>query len=82
LLSSQSDIPADWVCTGEALSRILLKATGEGLSASFLNQPIDEHLLRPELATIVGIEGYPQMLILLGLSSDTNKSNRRPVDEF
>jgi len=77
LLSSQSDSTKDWVSTGQALSRMLLYAAVKGLSASFLNQPIDVPALRPQLANLVGIEGYPQMLILLGVPSTKHYSNRR-----
>src|SRR6266516_1268821 len=46
VLSTGNDEPADQVAAGAALERVLLTATREGASASFLNQPLEFDDLR------------------------------------
>src|SRR5271165_2894052 len=40
-LSTDNDQPADWLRAGQALQRVLLTATLNGVSASFLTQPME-----------------------------------------
>src|SRR5262249_35643428 len=40
-LGTEGDAPVDWLAAGQALQRVLLRATAAGLSASFMNQPIE-----------------------------------------
>ena len=39
-LSTEVDVPYEWLKTGQALARILLRARAEAVWASFLNQPM------------------------------------------
>lgn len=41
VLGTEGDTPADWLAAGQALARVLLRAQAEGVSASFVNQPIE-----------------------------------------
>lgn len=41
ILSTSHDTPMAWLNAGQALQRVLLLATLRGLSASFLNQPLE-----------------------------------------
>ena len=66
VLSSIDDSPESWLRVGQALARLLLRATAEGLSASFLNQPIEEPLLRMQLRDELLIDGLPQLVLRLG----------------
>lgn len=60
---------------------MLLLATAERLSASFLNQPIEVPALRPELARTLGVAGQPQLLLGLGYGADVPPTPRRAVED-
>jgi hypothetical protein len=70
----------DWLQTGQALSRVLLKATAAGVSASFLTQPVEVEELRVELARLVSAT-WPQLLLRLGYGPHIEPSARRPLTE-
>jgi nitroreductase len=80
-LGTDGDTPAYWLRAGEALARVLLRATAAGLSASFLNAPVEVPALRERLARAAGRQGWPQILIRLGYGPDTPPTPRRPADE-
>jgi hypothetical protein len=46
VLGTEGDSAVDWLTAGQALSRVLLRAAAEGVSSSFLNQPIEVEALR------------------------------------
>lgn len=79
LLSTEHDTPSSWLSAGQALQRILLTATAEGLSASFLNQPIEVASLRPQLANLAGIGGKPQLLLRFGYGAAAGPTPRRGI---
>jgi len=81
VLSTSRDGKEDWVAAGEALQRILLRATAAGLTASYLNQPIEVPELRPRLRDAVGEAGLPQVMIRLGYGLDIPPVPRRRVEE-
>ena len=54
VLGTTEDDEAAWLRCGEALGHVLLRACAEGLSASFLNQPIEVASLRPQVAPAIG----------------------------
>ncbi len=81
LLSTRGDEPADWIAAGEALERVLLRATAAGLYASYFDQPIEVAALRPRLRQAIGESGHPQLLFRLGYGLDVRPTPRRPVDE-
>ncbi len=70
VISSTNDDPESWVDTGRALVRVLLTLTAKGLTASYLNQPIEIEALRLKLAEAVGVTGHPQILLRVGRSTD------------
>ena len=81
VLGSEGDNTLDWIRTGEALQRVLLKACQCGLQASYLNQPVQVASLRPGLRKLVG-KGFPQLLLRFGHPSETiPPTPRRPVEE-
>ncbi len=80
LFSTPTDFAADWLATGQALSHVLLALTAQGVSASFLNQPIEVDALRSQLARTSGIDGVPQLLMRLGYGATGKPSVRRPVE--
>ncbi|MGZ8562243.1 MAG: Acg family FMN-binding oxidoreductase [Candidatus Limnocylindria bacterium] len=66
VLATDGDAPADWLQAGETLSELMLRLTAAGLSASFLNQPIQVTQLRWKLRSMLGIDGFPQVMLRVG----------------
>ncbi|HET6439095.1 MAG TPA: hypothetical protein VFG59_13590 [Anaeromyxobacter sp.] len=81
VLSSVRDGEADWVAVGEALQRLLLRATAAGLSASYLNSAVEVPGLRVLLREAVGESGLPQVMIRLGYGLEVPVPPRRKVEE-
>jgi hypothetical protein len=81
VLSTREDGPAAWTAAGEALQRVLLRATAAGLTASYLNAPIEVPSLRPLLREVLGEAGLPQIMLRIGYGLDVPATPRRPVDE-
>ncbi len=79
VLGTERDHPAEWLAAGQALSRVLLRAGIDGVSASFLNQPIEVAALRRPLQALVAHLGHPQLLLRLGYSmrTDLRRTPRR-----
>ena len=82
ILGTDGESAADWVAAGQALARILLRARTEGISASFLNQPVELPDLRLKLRDLGGRGGYPQVLLRLGFASDVRPTPRRHLEEL
>lgn len=81
VLSTVRDSPADWVRAGQALERALLVATAEGISASFMNQPLEDHDLRWQVRSPLTGVGTSQMILRLGYGSPVPATPRRPVSD-
>ena len=81
ILSTIKDTPADWVRAGQALERALLVATVEGLSASFMNQPLEHHDLRWQVRSPLTGVGVTQMIMRIGYGIPVPATPRRPVSE-
>ncbi|HUL01763.1 MAG TPA: hypothetical protein VLV16_00885 [Gemmatimonadales bacterium] len=69
VLGTDHDRPVAWLAAGQALAHILVRARLAGVSASFLNQPIEVPNLRLPLQTLTARPGYPQLLLRLGYST-------------
>jgi hypothetical protein len=82
VLSTDFDEPADQVTAGAALERVLLTATREGVSASFLNQPLEFEDLRRKVQRLTKRPGHADMIIRFGRSHPGTGTARRPVAEF
>ena len=81
VLWTPADDVREWLSAGQALEAVLLAVTAEGLSASFLNQPVEVPEMRERLREILAIEGHPQLVVRLGFASPVPASPRRPVAE-
>jgi hypothetical protein len=90
VLATPGDTPRDWIAAGEALERVLLALTAGGLTASYLNQPIEVPWLRPRVAAAMGAAAVgaatmraamPQLLLRIGRGPKPTPSARRPVHE-
>ncbi|MET8158324.1 hypothetical protein ABZT47_18270 [Sphaerisporangium sp. NPDC005289] len=81
VLTTSGDRPVDWLRAGQALQRVLLLASAHGVSASFLNQPLDlrdmRHRVDPHHR-----RGHPQMIIRFGYGPNVPRAPRRPPVEL
>lgn len=80
VLSVPQDRPADWLNAGQAMERVLLQATLDGLATSLSSQALEW----PELRWAVRdpfTAGSPQMLLRLGYGPAPAATLRRPVSE-
>lgn len=83
VLGTDGDSEREWLAAGQALQRVLLRATAWGVQASHLNQPIQVTALRPRLAAALGRpDGCPQIVLRLGIPRhEPESSPRRPLDD-
>ena len=79
LLSTLEDRPVDWLRAGQALERVLLVATAEGLASSFATQPVERDDLRWLLRDPVHGRGVVQMVLRLGYGPPGPWTPRRPL---
>jgi hypothetical protein len=78
VLGSDGDGERDRLRAGEALAHVLLRATAEGLSASFLNQAVELPQLRVRLREALGKSGHPQLVLRFGYGPAASPTPRRP----
>ncbi len=82
VLGTAADEPRDWLCAGQALARVLLRAAQAGVQAGYLNQPVQVAALRPRLAALTGEAGAVHLVLRLGMpGNDLPRSLRRPLDD-
>lgn len=81
VLGTADDTPEAWLRCGEGLGMLLLRGCVHGLSASFLNQPVEVPALREELARLLGVDGFPQLVLRMGYGPAVPATPRRAVDE-
>ena len=79
VLSTRGDEVRDWVMAGQALERVLLTATADGLATSLNSQPIEVASLRWLTRDMAGPISMPQAVIRLGYGPRGPASPRRPV---
>jgi hypothetical protein len=78
-IATGTDDAAAWLSAGQALERVLLTAAAEGMTASYLNQPIEVVSLRERLRTSLDLDATPQLLIRVGSGRKAPHSPRRPL---
>jgi hypothetical protein len=81
ILESKNDSPVDWLHTGMALEKLLLRASSEGIAASYLNQPIEVPELRDKLKELLGLKGHPHLIIRMGYGKEVKPTPRRDLEE-
>lgn len=82
IIATDRDDCEAWLAAGQALERVLLSAVDSGLSASYLNQPIEVASLRERLRTDIGLDATPQLLLRIGYGPQApERSPRRPLDD-
>ncbi|MGM9332790.1 Acg family FMN-binding oxidoreductase [Streptomyces murinus] len=79
LLGTAEDGPVDWLRAGQALERVLLRATTDGLVASLTSQPLEWSEIRWAVRDPLSAMAYVQMVLRLGYGPEGPASPRRPV---
>ncbi|MGW7368798.1 Acg family FMN-binding oxidoreductase [Streptomyces sp. NPDC054841] len=79
LLGTVTDRPADWLRAGEAMERVLLQATLDGLVTSLTSQALEWPELRWAVRDPGAAMGHVQMAIRLGYGPTGPATPRRPV---
>ncbi|WOX26505.1 nitroreductase [Streptomyces sp. HUAS YS2] len=81
LLGTAEDTPMDWLRAGQAMQRVLLRATLDGLSTSLTSQPLEWPELRADARDPASTAGYVHMVIRLGYGPRGGATPRRPASE-
>lgn len=81
LLGTDRDRPADWLRGGQALERILLLATLDGLATSLTSHALEWHDLRLLARDPLSSMGDVHMVLRLGYGPGGKATPRRPVQE-
>ena len=81
VVATAGDAPPDWIRTGQALSRVLLRARAAAVWGSYLNQAIEVAELRPKLQRVACVPGLPQLLLRMGYGPEPAPTPRRTVEE-
>lgn len=77
VIGSFNDLPLAQLQAGQAMQRVLLTATVEGLSASFLSQVIEVPRTRRQLRALIGGGLWPQTVLRLGYGPQGPATRRR-----
>ncbi|MFD7880351.1 Acg family FMN-binding oxidoreductase [Streptomyces sp. NPDC059766] len=81
VLGTQEDRPRDWLVAGQALERVLLRATLDGLATSLTSHALEWPELRWTARDPESAMGFVQMVLRLGYGPSGPGTARRPVDE-
>lgn len=81
VLTTRHDDRQAWLLAGQALERVLLVATIEGLVSTFANQPLEKPALRWLVREPDEPIGFPQMILRLGYASPAPATPRRPLED-
>ncbi|MEU0982642.1 Acg family FMN-binding oxidoreductase [Streptomyces sp. NBUL23] len=79
VLGTEADTPADWLRAGQAMERILLEATRDGLATSMMSQPLEWPELRSMARDPASGLGFVHMVFRLGYGPPAAATPRRPV---
>jgi nitroreductase len=78
VLSTARDEPGDWLRAGQALQRVLLTATRDGVATSLLYQPIELQDMQQPDAEWWPWREHPQIIVRFGYGPRGPDSPRRP----
>ncbi|MCP9989075.1 Acg family FMN-binding oxidoreductase [Streptomyces sudanensis] len=81
VLGTRRDGPEDWLLAGQAMERVLLQATQDGLSTSLSSQALEWPELRWLARDPRSQAAHPQIVIRLGYGPEVPAVPRRPVTE-
>jgi hypothetical protein len=81
VFASNVDDKDHWVEAGRCYERFALQATVLGIRNAFVNQPVEESILRPEFAKTLGLgDRRPDLVVRFGRGKEMPRSLRRPVE--
>ncbi|MCX5009131.1 nitroreductase [Streptomyces sp. NBC_00638] len=81
VLGTVGDRPRDWLLAGQAMERVLLQATLDGLATSLTSQALEWPELRWAVRDPQSAMGFIQMVLRLGYGPAGPGTPRRPVHE-
>ncbi|SDI08656.1 Nitroreductase [Sinosporangium album] len=81
VLTTVEDRRKDWLAAGQALQRVLLRASASGVSAAFHTQALEMHHLREFLREELLSNEHPQMIMRLGVAKEGPVPPRRALDD-
>ncbi len=81
VLGTQRDGRADWLHAGQAMERVLLQATLDGLATSLSSHALEWPELRWAVRDPLSAMGHAQMLLRLGYGPAAPATPRRPVSD-
>lgn len=81
LLGTTHDQPLDWLHAGQAMERVLLVATLNGLATSLTSQALEWSDLRSLVRDPLSAMGTVQIVLRLGYGPEGPRTPRRPVRE-
>jgi nitroreductase len=82
VLSSYAFGPYTDISAGQAMQRVLLTATADGLTTSFLSQVIEVDRTREQLRRLLRGQHGPQVVLRVGRGWPVPATPRRPVDDL
>ena len=82
ILVTAGDNEEDWLCAGQALQRLLLRATSKWVFANLQTQPLQDTSVRAQIRSSLTLPGSPQILLQLGVARATHPTARRPAAEL
>lgn len=81
VFASNVDDKHHWVEAGRCYERFALQATVLGIRNAFVNQPVEESILRPEFAKTLGLgDRRPDLVVRFGRGKEMPRSLRRTVE--
>ncbi|MCH0565794.1 nitroreductase family protein [Streptomyces sp. MUM 2J] len=81
LLGTENDRSADWLRAGQALERVLLRATLAGLATALTSHSLERPDLRELARDPESSLGFVQMVLRLGYGAPGAVTPRRPVED-
>jgi hypothetical protein len=82
IICTAGDHEIDWLRAGRALAAVLLCAAQVGADSSYLNQPVEEPVIRRELETALNLPGLAQVVLRLGVGGAVPTTPRRRPSEI
>jgi hypothetical protein len=82
ILLTSGDRRADWLCAGQALQRLLLRAAAQWVFARLHTQPVEDPVARDLIRERLTLVSNPQMLLQFGRAVSAASTARRPPGEL
>ena len=81
ILVAPGEDEQSWLCAGQALQRILLRAASQWVFAGLQTQPLQSASVRAQIRGSLTPTGSPQLLLELGVAHTAHPTARRPASE-